>query len=47
MLCVCIVMCGAAGGRVWEVECFIMNMLSVCVLYTSCGSSQCYLLHDL
>ena len=47
MLCVCIVMCGVAGGRVWEVECFIMNMLSVCVLYTSCGSSQCYLLHDL
>ena len=28
-------------------ECFVMQMLYVCVLCASCGSSQCYVLHDL
>ena len=28
-------------------ECFVMNMLYVCVLCASCGSSQCCVLHDL
>ena len=28
-------------------ECFVMHMLYVCVLYASCGSSQCCILHDL
>ena len=28
-------------------ECFVMQMLYVCVLCASCGSSQCYILHDL
>ena len=28
-------------------ECFIMQMLYVCVLCASCGSSQCCVLHDL
>ena len=28
-------------------ECFVMQMLYVCVLYASCGSSQCCVLHDL
>ena len=28
---VCIVRCGAVGARVWEVECFVMQMLYVCV----------------
>ena len=28
-------------------ECFVMQMLYVCVLCTSCGSSQCCVLHDL
>ena len=30
-----------------ECECFVMQMLYVCVLCTSCGSSQCCVLHDL
>ena len=30
-----------------ECECFVMQMLYVCVLCASCGSSQCYVLHDL
>ena len=30
-----------------EVECFVMQMLYVCVLCASCGSSQCCILHDL
>ena len=42
---VCIVTCGAVG--VWEVDCFVMQMLYVCVLCASCGSSQCCILHDL
>ena len=28
-------------------ECFVMQMLYVCVLCASCGSSQCCVLHDL
>ena len=27
-------------------ECFVMHMLYVCVLCTSCDSSQCCVLHD-
>ena len=27
-----------------ECECFVMQMLYVCVLYASCGSSQCCVL---
>ena len=29
-----------------EYECFVMQMLYVCVLCASCGSSQCCVLHD-
>ena len=42
---VCIVTRGAVGARVWE--CFVMQILYVCVLCVSCGSSQCCILHDL
>ena len=28
-------------------ECFVMQMLYVCVLYASCGRSQCCIMHDL
>ena len=28
-------------------ECLVMQMLYVCVLCASCGSSQCCVLHDL
>ena len=28
-------------------ECFVMQMLYVCVLCASCGSSQCCIRHDL
>ena len=45
---VCIVRRGAVGARVWGVwSVFVMQMLYVCVLCTSCGSSQCCVLHDL
>ena len=27
-------------------DCFVMQMLYVCVLCASCGSSQCCILHD-
>ena len=30
-----------------ECEYFVMQMLYVCVLCASCGSSQCCVLHDL
>ena len=30
-----------------ECECFVMQMLNVCVLCASCGSSQCCVPHDL
>ena len=30
-----------------ECECFVMQMLYVCVLCIFCGSSQCCVLHDL
>ena len=29
-----------------ECECLVMQMLYVCVLCASCGSSQCCVLHD-
>ena len=44
---VCIVRRGAVGARVWECECFVMQMLYVCVLCASSGSFQCCILHDL
>ena len=44
---VCIVRRGAVGARVWGVRVFRMQMLYVCVLCASCGSSQCCVLHDL
>ena len=28
-------------------ECFVMQMLYVCILCASCGSPQCFILHDL
>ena len=28
-------------------ECFVMQIMYVCVLCASCGSSQCCVLHDL
>ena len=45
---VCIVTRGAVGARVWfgKYECFVMQILYVCVLCASCGSSQCCILHD-
>ena len=44
---VCIVRRGAVGARVWvSCECFVMQMLYVCVLCASYGSSQCCVLHD-
>ena len=33
--------------RVLVYECFVIQMLYVCVLCASCGSSQCWILHDL
>ena len=36
---VSIVTRGAIAVRVWEYECFAMQMLYVCVLCASCGSS--------
>ena len=36
---VCIVTRGAVGARVWEVLSVGMQMLCVCVLCASCGSS--------
>ena len=30
-----------------DCECFVMQMLYVCVLCASCGSSQCCVLHNL
>ena len=59
MLCVCvgdvmdvmfsvyIVRREAVDARYGEYECFVMQMLHVCVLCASCGSSQCCVLHDL
>ena len=35
---VCIVRRGAVSARVGECECFVMQMLYVCVLCASCGS---------
>ena len=44
---VCIVRCGGVGARVWKYECLVKQMLYVCFLCASCGSSQCCILHDL
>ena len=46
---VCIVTCGSVGACVWEICVFryAMQLLYVCVLCASCGSSQCCILHDL
>ena len=44
---VCIVRHGALVLVYGECECFVMQMLYVCVLCASCGSSQCCVLHDL
>ena len=45
---VCIVTRGAVGVLVYgKYECFAMQMLYVCVMCASCGSSQCFTLHDL
>ena len=30
----------------WKYECFVMQMLYICVLCASCGSSQCYILNN-
>ena len=42
---VCILKRGAVGARLCE--CFVVQMLYVCVLCASGGSSQCCILHDL
>ena len=40
-VCLSIVRCGALGARVWELLLFlVVQMLYVCVLCASCGSSQ-------
>ena len=44
---VCIVRRGAVGLVYGKYECFVMQMLYVCVLWASCGSSQCCVLNDL
>ena len=44
---VCIVTRGAVVLVYGKYECFVMQMLYVCVLCASCGSSQCCILHDL
>ena len=56
MLCVCVVDVMDVVFSVYIVmqvlmygkcECFVMQMLYVCVLFASGGSSQCCVLHDL
>ena len=45
---VCIVRRGAVGACVWGVCMFChADVVYVCVLCASCGSSQCCVLHDL
>ena len=46
VLYICIVTRGAVGAR-GKYECFVMQMLYVCVLCAYCGSSHCCILHDL
>ena len=43
MLCFCLY-CVAWSCRC---SCIVMQMLYVCVMCASCGSSQCCILHDL
>ena len=42
----CVSVCIVRRGD-GKCECFVMQMLYVCVLCASCGSSQCCVLHDL
>ena len=42
----CILTCEAVGAH-GKHECFVMQMMYVCVLCASCSSSQCCILHDL
>ena len=44
---VCIVTRETVGLMYEKYECFVMQMLYVCVLCASCGRSQCCFLHDL
>ena len=44
---VCIVRRGAVGLVYGKCECFVMQMVYDCVLCSSCGSSQCCILHNL
>ena len=44
---VCIVRRVAVGVVYGKCECFVMQMLYVCVFCASCGSFQCCVLHDL
>ena len=46
--CVFCLYCEAWSSRYsCKCECFVMQMMYVCVLCVSCGSSQCCVLHDL
>ena len=57
MLCVCVRGCDGCCVfclycEVWSCRCSCMGSVSVsscrcCILYASCGSSQCCVLHDL
>ena len=42
---VCIMTRRTACARAYE--CFVMQMLYVCILCASCDSSQCCIVHDL
>ena len=44
---ICNVTRGAVGAGVWEVWAFRYQMLYVCVLWASCGSSQLCIMHGL
>ena len=44
---VCILRRGAVGAVYGKYECFVMQMLYVCALCASSGSSHCCVLHDL
>ena len=44
---VCIVTRGAVVLVYGKCECFVMQMLYVCILCAPCGSFQCCVLHDL
>ena len=44
---VCIMTRGTVSALYGKYECFVLQMLYVCVLCVSCGSIQCCILHDL